>query len=75
MTLSELLKQEGLSLRAAEKRFRRRLTYGAIGLLANGDRNPEWATLLLILRVTKGAVTPNDFLRAKDWPKEKRANV
>jgi hypothetical protein len=71
MKLSEWLEQEGLTLRAAEKRFRRKLTFGAIAHLANGTRNPEWETLLLILHTTKGQVTPNDFV--KKWPKGAKA--
>lgn len=73
MTLSDWLEREGLTLRAAEKRFGGRMTFSAIGALANGTRNPQWDSLLLILKVTKGAVTPNDFVPKGKWPREARA--
>jgi hypothetical protein len=66
MKFSEWLTKEDLTYRAAEKRSKGKLTDAAIWRLANGTRSPSWASLMVILTMTKGEVTPNDFVQR--WP-------
>ena len=69
MTLDDFLKASPDSAAAIAKELG--VDYSTLWRLRTGKQLPTWATLEKIVAVTKGAVTPNDFLSE---PEEKAAS-
>lgn len=59
MTLSQWIEREGISLSEFGSRIGR--TAEAVRRYCNGDRIPDRETMPVIVRETRGEVTPNDF--------------